>query len=141
MAYQVSRKKKISEELELLNEHGEAAKTITVDIDVDRIAMEFNKRYNAVVRAQMAAKAVKADAPNPEAFENLGNAIIELYSLIFGESQTTEMLDFFEGNHIEMLTQTMPFVVDVVMPSIRMSAEEIKESAAQNYKVKQRFGR
>ena len=43
MAYQIKKSSRITEELELLSEDGKVEKTISVDINVDRIVADYRK--------------------------------------------------------------------------------------------------
>ena len=58
MAYQVGRSRKIRESLELVDDNGSIVTTVYTDIDADKIAKEFNKRVNAIIRAEIAAKSL-----------------------------------------------------------------------------------
>lgn len=150
MAYQIGRAKRVRETLELVDECGNVVKRLPVDLDADSIAMEFNRKYNAVMTAESAIKSMtipqegspiamtQEDADNAnQAIEAFGNAVIELFGMIFGESGTQELLDFYDGKYFEMSLEVVPFIVDVVVPAIKKSTEDKRSQLAKNYKVSQ----
>ena len=54
MAYQVQRKSRIKETLELLDETGAVVESLDVDLNVDQIAGRVNKAYEVLGAAQTA---------------------------------------------------------------------------------------
>lgn len=145
MGYKVGRAKKITESLELVDETGATVKKIPASITPDKVVMEFNRRYNAVIAAQKAAQQV-ADPSGDGAQETLslfGDAILSLLGLVFGDDGAAEILDFYEDAYTEMAMAVIPYIEDVIVPEIRRSAEAMRQQAASRYKIRQahRFGR
>lgn len=133
MAYQIKRADRLIETLEFVSRSGDVAMQIDVNIEISRIASHYRAHWIKVVEAQKKF----ADGDNPEqALEALGVAVIETYNLIFGEGPTAKMLEFFEGDYEEMLEQTLPFVRDIVMPSIQQYTEQKVRSLKAKYKRK-----
>lgn len=155
MAYQVGRSRKIRESLELVDDNGSIVTTVYTDIDADKIAKEFNKRVNAIIRAEIAAKSLpksgeitamtteQAEAANT-AVQSYGEAVINLFQLIFGDEGTQTILDFYDNAYFEMSMQVFPFILDVVKPRIEDSVRKMQERAKQNYVTSRkmiRFGK
>lgn len=144
MAYQVGRSKKINEVLELLDNSGNVVVTVKTDIDVDKIGAQFNACYNKIISAERKLESISksVDGGNlgelGKAEEAYGGAIISIFKLIFGEDESDKILVFFENNYIEMLTEIMPFISEIVLPRVRQSTEEKRKLLANNYKQKQR---
>ena len=142
MAYKISRAKKIIEELELEN-----GPVLHVEIDVEKVADQFNIAYNKVVVAEKELNALSEDyakrkvAPNVSIEKSYGEAVIELLKLVFGEENTAEILEYFEGRYIELSAEVFPFIIEVVVPQIKKYAEEKRNKLANNYKASKRFGR
>lgn len=144
MAYQVGRSGKIHESLELVDDSGSVVATVYTDVDADKIAKEFNLRINAIIRAEAAAKAYsaqgevtamtaeQAEAANT-AIQAYGDAVINLFQLIFGDDDTRKIIDFYEGSYFEMSLQVFPFILDVVKPRIEESVLRMQERSKQNY--------
>ena len=155
MAYQVGRSRKIRESLELVDDNGNVVTTVYTDIDADKIAKEFNKRVNAIIRAEIAAKSLpksgeitamtteQAEAANASV-QSYGEAVINLFQLIFGDEGTQTILDFYDNAYFEMSMQVFPFILDVVKPRIEDSVRKMQERAKQNYVTSRkviRFGK
>ena len=151
MAYQVKRRRLV-ESLELVDETGKVTDTLTVDLDTTRMAMEFNRKYNAMIRAEMEIsklrKAGKIQDPcaEPEQAEQIstamsayGNAVIGLFELLFGDEQTEKLLTCYENRYSEMTLEVLPFVIEVVLPAMQRSLREQQERLAAQYQAKKRW--
>lgn len=148
MAYKIGRAQQITETLELVDSQGKTVKEIPVELDVDKVAVEFNRRYNAVLRAEKAAKTLpkakagealsmtesEAQAAN-DALETAKDAIIGLFELVFGEAGTRELLDFFGGKYFEMAVEVTPFIAGAVIPAMKEAAQQQQARLANNYKL------
>ena len=55
------------------------------------------------------AKRAQLQALNPTDEEGIGQAIVELYTLIFGEAVVAELMDYYADD-------TMPVLTDLVLP-------------------------
>ena len=102
--------------------------TVELNIDVERIAGDFRKAQIAVINAEKAAKEKQTD----EMLETYGKAIVEFIRLIFGDENTQKLIKYFDNRYIDMLFQTMPFIYDVVVPSIEKSVRQKKQLIANN---------
>ena len=117
--YQVKRNR-VVEDLEL-DDNGKKL-TIHVDMGVDAIL----QRYTQAARVLSAAQQEVRKAPDDEAkVEKLGEAILKLFETIFGADQTNQILEFYGGAYLEMLTDIAPFVNDVVAPKITEAQQRI----------------
>lgn len=117
--YQVKRNR-VVEDLEL-DDNGKKL-TIHVDMGVDAIL----QRYTQAARVLSAAQQEVRKAPDDEAkIEKLGEAILKLFETIFGADQTNQILEFYDGAHLEMLTDIAPFINDVVAPKITEAQQRI----------------
>lgn len=139
MSYKISRQSKIVEDLEL-----EGGPVIHVEIDVEKIANQFNEAYNKIIVAEKKLQELKASAttrefaPDVSIEKNYGEAVIGLLQLIFGEENTVTILDYFEGHYIELSTEIFPFIIEVIVPRIKQYAEEKRAKLANNYRAKAR---
>ena len=139
MGYKVGRAGKITETLELVDETGVTVKEIPAVITPEKVVMEFNKRYNAVITAQKAARNT-TDPSGSGAQETMalfGDAVISLFGLVFGDEGAREILEFYEGAYAEMALAVFPFIEDIIVPEIRRSAEAMRRQAANRYKIRQ----
>lgn len=134
MAYQIKKSDHISEELEFLGKNGEVELKITVDVNVDRIAGGYRKAEIELLTLQK--KLSKGE--QGEVLEQYGRAVINLFSLIFGEENTAKMIEYFDGKYSEMLMKTIPFINDVIKPAVNAAVSQYKQRAANNYNFSRR---
>lgn len=123
MAYTVTRKNRIREQLQLCHENGDIALTVDVDLNVDEIAARVNKAYEVLGSAQLD---LEKDPHSEKAMEAYGKAVIAVFEVIFGEENAQNILLFYEGNYTEMLLDLFPFINDEIMPKIREASESRK---------------
>lgn len=114
--YQITRKNRIKEQLQLCNADGSVACELEVDINVDEITNRVAKAYDTLGMAQLE---LQKDPSDPKFMEAYGKAVIALLDIIFGESGRIELLNFYENNYTEMLLDIFPFVNGEIMPKIR----------------------
>ena len=120
MAYQIIRKNRIIEDLELCRADGTVAETVHVDLNVDQIAGRLQKARKALAQAQDDLRSAPDDEKKVEA---LGNAVIALFDVIFGVSGREKIVNFYEGAYSEMLVDIFPFISDVIMPKINEASK------------------
>lgn len=139
MAYQVKRSKKVKEELELVDEDGKVVKKIIVDLDANTIVKQLSKEYINLTNASIALEKAKNSKEDlSESVKALGNAVISLFTTVFGEKNAIEIINFYENNYTEMCTEVLPFVTEVIIPKVRESAKEVKSEIASKYNRKAR---
>ena len=122
--YQITRKNRIKETLQLCHENGTVAEEINIDINIDVIAGRVNKAYETLGMAQTA---LEADPASPEMLEQYGKAVIAFFEIIFGEDGCKRIVAFYENNYTEMLLDLFPFINDEIMPKIREESEHRKQ--------------
>lgn len=124
--YQIKRNH-IVEELQIEDE-GKVL-NLSVDLNVDDVIGRYTAAGRALVDAEQKLKT--ADKGNMEELMlTLGEAVTTLFRVVFGDDQAAQIIDFYNGRHMEMLADIAPFINDVVAP--RMA--EGQERAAERYK-------
>ncbi len=135
MAYELKRARQFTESVKVGDE------VIPVILDIDSMAADFNRKYNAVIRAEAEIRKhmeAGVTAENMEAVQAAyGNAIVALFELVFGTTGAEKILAFFENKYIEMLTEVLPFFLEVVVPTLNAAANEKREKLANIHKAKQ----
>lgn len=134
--YQITRKNKISETLQLCHADGTVAETIEVNINVDQIGAKINTAYTKLGIAQ---NTLRKDPHDPKLAEEYGAAVIALFRAIFGEENAEKIIAFYEGNESEMLLDIFPFLNDVILPAVQAASASRKsqlEAAAKLAKRK-----
>lgn len=134
MAYKVRKSSRITEDIELIDENGDAQKIISVDINVDRIMSGFRQAELNLIKLQKSVK----NKDNAQALENYGKAVVEMFNMVFGVENTQEMLNFFDGRYTDMFAQLMPFITDVVKPALAQAVAVKKSDIASNYRFSRR---
>ena len=126
MAYQVSRSKHIKDVLELCDEDGNVVQTLDIDIDADVIC---ERQLKEVQRNGLQSD---IDA----AFFAYGNAVKEIFLLVFGEENTKIIIDFYNGQYIEMSVQLVPYIYNVIAPALEDALKRRKAQVKSAYKRK-----
>lgn len=125
--YQINRTNHIVDEVKMTDNGRELI--VKVDLNVEKIM----GRYNAARREIAAAQQNVTDIRNsdraaellPQATAQLGSAIVALFVLIFGEEQTESIAEFYQGDHLGMLGDFIPYLTEVVMPKIQQAQEQL----------------
>ena len=94
-----------------------------VDINVDAILQRYAAAAKALTEAQQAVKSGLTE----ERVQKLGEAILGIFSVIFGEAQTKKLVEFYDGAYTEMLADVAPFINEVVAPKINEAQQRIME--------------
>lgn len=137
--YELKRATQIHEEVKLGDE------ILTINLDIDSIAKDFNQRYNNIIRAEQSVKEMQIK-DNPTllgaAQEDYGKAVISLLEIVFGAENAAKIIEFYEDKYIEMSIEIFPFILDVIAPQINAYFELQKEKLAAQYKNAQasKFG-
>lgn len=142
MAYQAAKHKQFVEEFELVDENGEIKKTIHVKLDADDIVVKLNRKYAELTKALAVSTEMKRKAQNNEdvsdAFEKLGNAVMDLFEAVFGKEDTKVIVEFYEGRYIEMVKEVTPFITKCVIPRCIEIKKENQKNILKGYNRKQR---
>ena len=127
--YALKRSKVIRESLKLGRD------TIKVEMNVDLIAKTFGVAYKKFLatnqNAQIAAATKSGDTE--KLLEVCGNAVIGMLEVVFGKENASKILEFYDGNYLEMGLQVMPFINDVIAPQVNAALEDMGKAATQKY--------
>ena len=111
---------------ELCFEDGDKTLNLNVDINVDSILSAYTKAQYAIAKASKDAKEAANEKDVDKAQDAIGNAILGLFTIVFGEDQTKQITEFYDGRTLEMLGDVIPFITDVVEPKIAEAREKIE---------------
>lgn len=117
MAYKIKRSAKITETLELCGDNGEVVKSLPITVDVEAIAGELRRRLTAVTTAEKLLKQAVGRKDYDAAYELYGQTVTDVFSACFGKENTEEIVDFYDGNFVEMSLALVPFIYDVILPA------------------------
>ncbi len=142
MAYQAKRRKKETEDLELINEQGEVETVIHVQLDDSEMVRKVSKRYVEMYKAQVHIADMKTEEMSPEEFveatEWLGKCVMNLFEAVFGEEDAERIQDFYKGRLIEMCREITPFIIEVVLPRAEKISQVQRKRVASSYGRKAR---
>ena len=113
----------------------ENARFVELDVngDILKISLGGMTLYKKVIEAQSKLKDIQVKIENllknkkpitEELIQFLGDTIIYMFNVAFGEANTQKILDFYEGNYDEMLLKVYPFFVSEFIPALKQSARE-----------------
>lgn len=130
--YKIERNKKYTVQL-ALNE------------EVLNIKLDGLKQYKKYLEAQerlldiqhkmeIMSKGTPEDKTLDEMITLLGETIIYMFTVLFGEDNTQKIVDFFEGNYDEMMTAIMPFIIKEVIPTLKAVAKEQGKAVVERIK-------
>ena len=140
MAYQAKRNQHYIEQLELVDENGNVAHVLNVDLDPGEMAEKLSRKYVELLKAKREADSIDKNNPEllVESYEKLGNVAMSLIGAVFGDDDTQVIYSFYGNRYNEIITEIMPFVTNIVVPKVRELAQEQKKSTLQKYDRKQR---
>ena len=135
--YQIQRKNRIYEQIQLVHANGDIACTIDVDISVDKIGAKINKAYELLGIAQLE---LEKNATSAEAIDAYGKAVLCLFKVIFGDEGCAKIVKFYgnENAWSEMLIDLFPFINDEIIPKVREASEARKKQLLEMAKVAKR---
>ena len=122
--YQIKRNHLV-EELEI-EDNGETL-ILTVDINIDSMIKKYNQAQYRIAQASINAKAAAGEKDMAKAEEAMGEAVLSLFEVIFGENQTKKILEFYDERILEMLGDIAPFISEVVAPAFQNAQAKIAE--------------
>lgn len=135
MAYRIQKAPHVREEVTVEDENGKEL-TVSVDLDVHQILRQYTTAAEQLADAERQLRDIQKQGIDQEnigdAYAALGRAVLDLFAVVFGPEQTGEIVEFYGGNHTEMLADFVPFLQDVVVPKIR----EAQLQVARKYSTK-----
>ena len=109
-------------------EDGDKRLTVSVSIHFERSAPLIRKAQTALIEAE---RAIQQDKKNPNNLEAYGNAVIALFAAVFGEQEAGRILQFYEGQYTDMLTDILPYILHIVLPAMQLDQRQKVEQMTQ----------
>ena len=106
---------------------------LEVNGEILNIAVGGMTLYRKVLSAQSKLRDIQTKIDNmskvnkpvtEELVQFLGDTVIYLFNLSFGEANTKKILDFYEGNYDEMLLKVYPFFINEYLPALKENAKK-----------------
>ena len=111
--YQLKKDVPFEDDIELLDESGNVARTIHVSLCMNKLLGRYNETVNALKAAEIAI-----DPKDEQSLEAYGQIVMQLLRLIFG-ADADAILDHYEGRYLEMLDNIMPYIFHTIGPELR----------------------
>jgi hypothetical protein len=118
--YQITRNH-IVEDLKVTDTGTGEELVLHVDLSVDQVMQRYIQAAEAFAKARNNANKGLTE----ERVEKLGEAILNLFVVIFGQEQAQKLVDFYGESYTEMLADVVPFINDVVAPKINEAQQRI----------------
>ena len=130
MAYTINKAPHVRDEVTI--QDGDQTLTLTVDLYVDDVLADISRVRAELAEAQQKIRRLKqegaGDAETIDAVNNLTGAATELFRLIFGEEQTIQIDQFYNGRTLSMLADFMPYFTDVILPAIKDAQKRLADT-------------
>jgi hypothetical protein len=118
--YTIKKAAHIVDELKI--EDGDRVLNVNISIYVDDILADYVRCQKKISEVQKKIK----ESPNDEtAVAALGEAIVALFCLIFGEKQTEQIVAFYENRTASMLADFLPYLVQKILPEIQNAQSDL----------------
>lgn len=97
----------------------------TLDLHVDLNVDAIMQRYVAAAKSLAEAQREIRKGTDEVKVQRLGAAIVDVFGVVFGQEQTKQLIEFYDGAYTEMLADVAPFINDVVAPKINEAQKRI----------------
>ncbi len=129
--YQINVSERFEDKLVLNKKDGELV--VDVSFDLLKMAQKFRSAQVDVLRAMKTAQ-----GDSGEKAAALGEAIVGLFNLVFGNQNTEKIIAFYKEDYANMLLDLFPYIQNVIEPALRKESKE-RMQRAKKYR-KHRFG-
>ena len=113
--YKIERIKKYSVQLALNDD------VLNIKLDGLKQFKKYLEAQERLLDIQHKMEIMSKNAPEDKNLDEmitlLGDTIIYMFTVLFGEENTQKIVDFFEGNKDEMKTAVKPFITKEVIPT------------------------
>lgn len=125
--YTVERKKDLIDTLCLKD--GEKELKIEVKLNLTKTLTTFEKSFRKLQLVQIEIQKGSTD------FKKMGDAILDVFEIVFGKEDSTKMINFYDGDYTTLLIDVFPFILNVVFPAFEKAKKQRQKE------IKQRVNR
>ena len=122
--YEIKKTQRLKDELKLVD--GSKELIVPVDIDLSSAMLRYNRARNDIIRIQSA---------KTQNMEEMGKAIVTLFSVFFGEDATVQIVEWYENLWDEMLEDIFPYIDGVLVPKMRELSAAKRDKLVAMYKA------
>lgn len=133
---QIKRSEKLRDTLELCSEDGNPAAKLEFTLDIDAVAGELRRNIADITTAEKALKKAASDRDYSTAYEQYSRAVDGIFAVCFGGENARRIVEFFEGNYIEMSFAIVPYIYEVILPRVNESLKRRREQLKNIYRAR-----
>ena len=129
--YNIKKSETFIDQLKVTNEAGES---LVMDIALN-INPTVVKEYRALqVRLMDLDKQRQTDPEKSEIIEQIGRAVCDLITLLFGAENFRKMDDYYAGDYVTLLADITPYIWDVIAPKLQDLSKARKAQLKRRFK-------
>lgn len=132
--YTITQRKTLHKQLAIIPANSTEQMIFNVDIVPEKMAGKFG---------ELCWKIQQETAKKEPSSEAIGEAIVELFTIVFGKEQTETMVKLYEDNYLDLLVDVTPFLIEEIKPAIveasKSKRDELKKLAEQTKPKKKIF--
>ena len=123
--YTLTQNSTFSDEIELKHQDG-TSEILSIHLS---ISPETVKKYRSleVELIDLQKKANETPA-SPAVLEKIGETIVSLFSLLFGEENCEKILQFYSDDFIQMTADLFPYIQNIIIPKFQELAKQRKQT-------------
>ena len=136
MIYQAKRSEKLIEDFQLVDESGNVAHVIQVELDADSVLTRITRKYTDLVKAMSEVTLMKKEDREEmveSAMDRLRDLVTQLLEATFGPEDAAIILEFYERRYVEICREVIPFISKVILPRCLQLKKENQKSILQSY--------
>lgn len=122
----IERTRNYVDDLELAD--GDKTLTIHLELEPERIIKDYRAAQVDIMRAYREAEKSPKD---PDAVSHVGDVVLTLFTLIFGERDTQRILDFYDGQYSQMVADILPYISG----SVGQAVERVRKQRINNMRA------
>nr|DAU75754.1 MAG TPA: hypothetical protein [Caudoviricetes sp.] len=125
--YSIQKTESIKESFEIKNSAGEA---VVIDYEfkpTPQIVQNFRQ-------LQLQILELKKNQDDIEKINGVGEAVLNLFKIIFGEKNTETIVQFYENDFTSMLLDILPYIQDKLIPQISERVKRHKKMAVKRFR-------
>lgn len=98
-----------------------------------RISPVLIQQYRKLQIALAELQKQTADNPSDQVLDEYGRCIVKLFSLLFGEENTTRILTFYQDDYTGMMLDLFPYIRNEIAPQLKKSLNGIKKNLRRRF--------
>ena len=129
--YTIQKSETFADQLELKDAAGQS---LVLDAKLN-VTPALVKEYRALqVRLLELQKQAAGKPGDPDVLEQIGRAVSDVLTLLFGEENIRKMTAFYDGDFVTMLADIFPYIQNVIVPRFSKLAKSRKAQLKRRFR-------